>query len=221
MDLTTLTDIISGSPFKPLLRHRRTVLEALGLLSRQLQGQLSTGARWQGRPNWLAEFSSIIEKHERDIISSLYQPSLTAQPKDRIQTMLQTQNNLAHLICRLAERFSYRPLQLPEEMNNAMTQLCQNFGKAIYHLRHGVDELENRQQASFHKPASDSITGVLKNLMHFIEAIRANSQTLREQAFMQESGMNQLDIALLLLMIDDMEDLTLWMKTMVIQLQPK
>lgn len=221
MNLSTLTNIIVGSPYKPLFRHRRMVLEALGQLSRQLQGQLSTQARWQGRPHWLAEFSSIIEKHERAIISSLHQPSLTARPKDRIQTMLQTQNNLAHLICRLAERFSYRPLQLPNEMNNTMTQLCQNFGKAVYHLRHGVRELENLHHSSFHRPVADSITTVLENLMHFIEAIRANSQTLREKAFMQERTMSQLDIALLLLTVNDMEDLTLWMKRMVVQLQPK
>ena len=221
MDLTTLTDILAGSPYKPLLRHRRTVLEALELLNRQLQGQLSAQARWQGRPNWLAEFHTIIERHERAIVSSLYQPSLTAHPKDRIQTMLQTQNNLAHQVCRLAERFSYRPLQLPEYMNNSMILLCQNFGKAVYHLRQGVDELESQSKSGLRKPVTDSITRTLQNLMHFIEAIRENGQTLREQAFMQESGMNQLDIALLLLTIDDMEDLTLWMKTMVIQLQPK
>ena len=221
MNLTTLTDILAGSPYKPLMRHRRTVLEALALLNRQLQGQLSASARWQGRPGWLTEFTSIIEKHERAIVSSLHQPSLTAHPRDRIQTILQTQNNLAHLIGRLAERFSYRPLRLPEDINNTMILLCQNFGKAVYHLRQGIEGLESQHRTGFRKPTADSITEMHQNLMHFIEAIRENSQTLREQAFLQESGLNQLDIALLLLTIDDMENLTLWMKTMVIQLQPK
>lgn len=220
MDLTTFTDLFVGSPYKPLNRHRKTVLEALGLLNRQLQSQLSVPSKWQGRPQWLAEFSGLIEKHERAVMVCLYQPSLTAQPKDRILTMLQTQSNLAHLIGRLAERFSYRPMQLTPDMKNTLILLCQNFGKAVYQLRQGIIELDSLK-TGLKKPHGQSMTEIHEKLIDCIDAIKGNGQALREQAFLQEKSVSQLDIAILLLTLDDMEDLALWMKTMVIQMQPK
>ena len=220
MDLITFTDIFSGSPYKPLLRHRKAVLEALGLLNRQLQSSLSTKSSWQGRPEWLTEFTLMLEKHEKELITRLHQPSITAQPKELILAMMQTQSNLAHIINRLAERLSYRPMQLLPDMQEKMIQLSRHFGKAVYLLRQGVAELEGLNRAGFRKQHASTLKQAHHDLIHHIEALRECSSSLRELLLQGESQLEQMDTALLLLSLDDIEDLTLWMRSMIIQMQP-
>ena len=221
MTLSTFADIFSGSPYKPLLRHRKIILEALGLLNRQMQAQLSTQPQWQGRPEWLAEFNSLVEKHERSTMMCLHQPTLTAIPKDQILNMLQTQNNLAHLVGRLTERFSYRPVNLSEGMNESMNQLCLQFGKAIFHLRQGIRELEGFARAGFKKQHAHAQNKVHEQLSHYIDTLKKTIQSLREQIFLDENPLNPMDMALLLLTLEDIEDLCLWMRAMLVQIQPK
>ena len=220
MDLTTFTNIFSGSPYKPLFRHRKAVLEALGLLNRQLQNALSAKSGWQGRPEWLTEFTLVLEKHEKELIIRLHQPTLTAQPKELILAMMQTQTNLAHIINRLAERLSYRPVKLLPRMQERMIQLCSHFGKTVFLLRQGVAELEGLNRAGFRKQHASTLKQAHQELIHHIEALRECSSTLRELLFQHESQLEQMDIALLLLTLDDVEDLTLWMRSMIIQMQP-
>ena len=220
MDLATFTDIFSGSPYKPLFRHRKTVLEALGLLNRQLQSSLSAKPTWQGRPEWLTEFTLVLEKHEKELITRLHQPTLTAQPKELILAMMQTQSNLAHIINRLAERLSYRPVKLLPDMQEKMILLCRHFGKAVFLLRQGVAELEGLNRAGFRKQHASTLKQAHQELIHHIEALRECSSHLRESLFQHESQLEQMDIALLLLTLDDIEDLTLWMRSMIIQMQP-
>ena len=220
MDFATFTDIFSGSPYKPLFRHRKTVLEALGLLNRQLQSSLSAKSTWHGRPEWLTELSLVLSKHEKELISRLHQPSITAQPKELILSMLQTQTNLAYIINRLAERLSYRPVKLLPDMQERMVQLCRHFGKAVYLLRQGIAELEGLNNAGFRKQHASTLQQAHQELTHHIEALRESSSLLRELAFKYEGQLEQMDLALLLLTIDDIEDLTLWMRSMIIQMQP-
>lgn len=221
MDISTFADIFTGSPYKPLLRHRKTVLEALGLLNRQMQTRLTATPQWQGRPDWLAEFNSLLEKHERSIMMCLHQPSLTAIPKDQILTMLQTQNNLAHLTGRLAERFSYRPINLPEPMSELMNNACLQFGKAIFHLRQGVAELEGLGRAGFRKQHAHTQNKVHEQLSHYIENLKSTLESFRGQVFVNGHSLNQIDVAILLLTLEDFEDLCFWMRSILIQMQPK
>ena len=220
MDFATFTDIFSGSPYKPLFRHRKTVLEALGLLNRQLQSSLSEKPSWQGRPEWLTEFSLVLERHEKELITRLHQPTLTAQPKELILAMMQTQSNLAHTINRLAERLSYRPVTLLPDMQKQMIQLCHHFGKTVYLLRQGVAELEGLNRAGFRKQHASTLQQTHQDLTHHIEALREYSSRLRELSFRHENQLKPMDVALLLLSLDDIEDLTLWMRSMTLQMQP-
>ncbi len=220
MDFATLTDIFSGTPYKPLFRHRRAVLEGLGLLNRQLQNCVTVKPSWQGRPEWLTEFSQVLEKHEKELIVRLQQPSLTARPKEMMLTMLQTQNNLAHIISRLAERFSYRPVKLLPGMEEQVLLLCRHFGKVVFLLRQGVAELEGLHRAGFRKQHASTLKLAHQELTEHIEALRESSSNLREILFRSDHQLSQLDLALLLLTIDDIEDLTLWMRSLIIQMQP-
>lgn len=220
MDLTTFTDIFSGSPYKPLFRHRKAVLEAMGLLNRQLQSSLSAKSAWKGRPEWLTEFTLVLERHEKELIARLHQPTFTAQPKELILSMMQTQTNLAHTINRLAERLSYRPVKLLPDMQERMILLSRHFGKAVFLLRQGVAELESLHKAGFRKQHASTLKAAHQELIHHIESLRECSSNLRELLFQHENSLEPMDVALLLLTLDDIEDLTLWMRSMIIQMQP-
>ncbi|OED40547.1 hypothetical protein ACH42_16195 [Endozoicomonas sp. (ex Bugula neritina AB1)] len=220
MNLTTFTDIFSGSPYKPLLRHRKAVLEALGLLNRQLQSSLSAKSIWKGRPEWLSELTLVLERHEKELITCLHQPMITAPPKELILSMMQTQTNMAHTINRLAERLSYRPVKLLPDMQDQMIQLYRHFGKAVFLLRQGIAELEGLNKAGFRKQHASTLKQAHQELVYHIEALRECSSNLREMLFQHENQLEQMDIALLLLTLDDIEDLTLWMRSMIIQIQP-
>ena len=216
----TFARLFSGSPFKPLSDHREAILESLMLLNRQLQSVYIAQQPWQGRPDWLMELPRKLEKLEQDVLLRLQKPSLTALPKDLVITIMQTQCNLAHLVCRLAERLSYRPLDLPGEQQRLMHRLCNNFGKAVYQLRHGAAELDALSKAGFRKQHSQSMYHVRQQLALYTDELRQDGSDLRSLVCHQENAMSAMDVALLFMTLDDIGDLTLWMRSLIVHLQP-
>ncbi|MGI9273238.1 MAG: DUF47 family protein [Endozoicomonas sp.] len=219
MDLTTLASLFSGSPFKPLGLHREAVLDALLCLNRQILNLNAERHTSQGAQQWLCEQPARLEKLEQDVLARLQQPTLTAQPKDLIISMMQTQSSLAHQIFRLAERLSYRPLKLPLEISDSMQSLGKQFSKTVYHLRKGVAELDELNQAGFRKQHGRKLQDIRHQLASYTDELRNTSHDIRNQACELESHMDAVDVALLFLILDDISDLSLWMRSMMVHLQ--
>ena len=108
MDFKTFARLFSGSPFKPLLQHRERILDALLHLNQQVHGLNSDQSQSAQPSDWIKAFSGQLEKLEHETLQRLHQPSITSQPKDVVMNTLQIQNSLAHEVCRLSERLSYR-----------------------------------------------------------------------------------------------------------------
>ncbi len=219
MDLTTFTSLFSGSVYKPLSQHRQVVLDALVLLSRQLQSRLTPGYQWHERPQWLIDFPPVVEKLEQDVLIRLNQPTLTAQPKGLVLSLLQAQNNLAHLICRMAERLTYRPPVLTVELQNSMKHLNQHFGLTVQGLKLGIAKQDRFGLAGFRKQQSQVMVGVHQEVRIAVDELRDEISTFKGEVFQNEGGVDPLDMALILLSLEDMDDLTLWIRSMVIHMQ--
>ncbi len=218
MNLETFSSLFSGSPFKPLSNHRDVIFEALKDLSQQLNAIYILQQPCQGRPEWLIALPQNLEQIEQDVLLSLRKPSLTALPKEIINTVLQTQCNVAHLICRLSERLSYRPVEITDKQRQTMHSLCNNFSKVIYQLLDGSVKLEALSSGGFRKQHLQLLKTVRQQLDYYVDELRKDSSDLRTQVYHQESLMNPLDIALLFMTLDDIGDLTFWMRSMVVQL---
>ena len=219
MDLTTLTSLLSGSACKPLSQHREAVADALVLLNRQLQSQLICDGQWHERPEWLIDFPLAIEKLEQEILARVNQPTLTAQRKGLVLSLLQTQNNLANLICRLAERLTYRPLKLNQDLQNAVEQINQHFARVVYSLKSGVAKQNRLGMAGFRKPQSGGLLAVNQQILIAVDELQDRVSACKEEVLQNEGELDPLDMALLLLSLEDMDDLTLWIRSMVIHMQ--
>ncbi|WP_066013571.1 hypothetical protein [Endozoicomonas atrinae] len=219
MDLTTFTSLFSGSAYKPLSQHRQVVLDALVLLSRQLQSRLTSDYQWLEREKWLIDFPPAVEKLEQEILARLNQPTLTAQPKGLVLSLLQTQNNLAHLICRLAERLTYRPPKLTKDLQSSVEQLNQHFARVVYSLKSGVLKQDRLGVAGFRKQQSQALLEVNQEVKVAVDELRHMISAFKGEVFQNEGELDPLDTALLLLSLEDMDDLTLWIRSMVIHMQ--
>lgn len=219
MDLTTFTSLFSVSAYKPLSQHRQAVLDALVLLSKQLQSRLTPEYKWHERPQWLVEFPPVVEKLEQEVLTRLNQPTLTAQPKGLVLSLLQTQNNIAHLICRMSERLTYRPPELTEELQYSMKQLSRHFGETIYRLKLGIVRQDRFGLAGFKKQQSQVMVDVHKEVRLAVDELKDMISAFKSDVFQSEGGLDPLDMALLLLSLEDMDDLTLWIRSMVIHMQ--
>ncbi len=219
MDLTTFTSLFSGSAYKPLSQHRQVVLDALVLLSRQLQSRLAPGNQWHERPQWLIEFPLTVEKLEQEVLTRLNQPTLTAPPKGLILSLLQTQNNLSHLTCRMAERLTYRPPELTKELKNSTKRLNQHFAGTVQSLKSGISKQDRYGLAGFRKQQSQIMMDVHQEVRGDVDELRDMISAFKGEVFRNEGGLDPLDMALLLLLLEDMDDLTLWIRSMVTHLQ--
>ncbi|WP_422444335.1 MULTISPECIES: hypothetical protein [unclassified Endozoicomonas] len=219
MDLTTFTSIFSSSAYKPLSQHRQVILDALVLLNRQLQSRLTADDQWHERAKWLVDFLPAVEKLEQEILARLNQPTLTAQPKGLVLSLLQTQNNLAHLICRLAERLTYRPPRLTEDLQRSVEQLNQHFASVVYSLKSGVAKQDRLGIAGFRKQQSRALLEVNQEVKMAVDELRNMISACKGEVFQHEGELDPLDMALLLLSLEDMDDLTLWIRSMVIHMQ--
>ena len=219
MDLETFANLFTGSPFKPLQTHRTTVVDALLHLNRQLQSLSSESLQAPQTTPWIRELPRKLEKIEQDVLIRLNKPSLTSQPRELIIDLLQTQSNLSHQIFRLSERLSYRPLKLPAEMIIPLNNLTGQFGKTVSQVRHGVLELDTLKQRGFKKQHSQSLTNIHDTLVVSVDKLRTTSHEIRDQLCELEQDINPVDVALLFLILDDISDLSLWMRTLIIHLQ--
>lgn len=219
MDLETFANLFSGSPYKPLVKHRESVLDALLYLNRQIRCISSDPTTAPTTTPWIKELPRKLEKLEQDVLIRLQKPSLTSQPREIVINVLQTQSNLAHQIFRLSERLSYRPLRLPAEMIMPINNLSRQFGKTVYHLRQGVTDLEALNKGGFRKQHSKTLHNIRQELALYVDDLRSTSHEIREQACQFESDIDPVDVALLFLILDDISDLSLWMRSMVIHLQ--
>ena len=219
MDLKTFAKLFSGSPFKPLLQHRELVLDSLLHLNRQIHCLNSEHSHSIQSSSWMKAFPGQLERLEHDILKRIHQPSITAQPKDAVINTLQIQNSLAHQICRLSERLSYRPLNLPPELIVPVNMMSRQFGQTVYQLRQGVQELEELGFSGFRKQHKTSLQALRKKLALCTDELRDTSQDIRHHACQFESHIDPVDVALLFLILDDVSDLALWMRSLIVQLQ--
>ncbi len=219
MDLETFASLFSGSPYKPLLRHRNAVLNALLQLNRQMQSLVSEHIQAPACTPWIKELPHQLEAMEQEVLSRLQKPSLMAQPREVVIDLLQTQNQLAHQIFRLSERLSYRPLRLPAEMIVPLNNLTRQFAETVYQLRQGVMELNTLSQGGFRKQHNKSQNGFRKSLTDDVDRLRKISHDIREQTCLMESEIDPVDVALLFLILDDIGDLSLWMRSLITHLQ--
>lgn len=219
MDLETFASLFSGSPFKPLLRHRNAVMNALTHLNRQIQVLNSEHTKTVASSSWIKELPHQLEAMAQEVLFCLQKPSLMAQPREVIMDALQSQNQLAHQTFRLSERLSYRPLRLPAEMSVPLNDLTRQFGKTVYQLRRAVIELNELSQGGFRKQYNQSQGRFRRNLACDVDELRKISQEIREQTCLMENTIDPVDVALLFLILDDISDLSLWMRTLVTHLQ--
>ncbi|USE36623.1 hypothetical protein [Endozoicomonas sp. SCSIO W0465] len=218
MDLTTFTSLFSGSVYKPLSQHRQVVLDALVLLSRQLQSRLTTDQQWHKRAKWLVDFPPAVEKLGQEILARLNQPTLTAQPRGLVLSLLQTQNNLAHLICRLAERLTYRTPKLTGDLQCSEERLNQHFASVVNSLRYGVSKQDGLGMVVFRKQRSQALLEVNQEVTIAVDELQEIISAFKGEVFQSEGELDPLDMALLLLSLEDMDDLTLWIRSMVIHM---
>ncbi len=219
MDLTTLTSLFFGSAYKPLSQHREVIADALVLLNRQLQSRLTSDDQWHQRAEWLIDFSPSVEKLEQEVLARVNQPTLTAQRKGQVLSLLQTQNNLANLICRLAERLTYRPPMLTGDLQRSVEQLNQHFARAVFCLKSGVAKQNRLGMAGFRKPQSRALLTINQEVMIAVNGLQGRISACKGEVFHNEGELDPLDMALLLLSLEDMDDLTLWIRLMVIHMQ--
>ena len=219
MDLKTFAKLFSGSPFKPLLQHREWVLGALLHLNRQVHSLNSGQSQGPSSTSWMKSLPGELEKLEHEILKRLQQPSITSQPKNLIINTLQVQNSLAHQICRLSERLSYRPLNLPPELIVPINGLSRQFGQTVMQLRQGVQELEQLHTNGYRKQHKQSLQALRKQLALCTDELREASLEVRHHACQIERQIDPVDVALLFLILDDISDLALWMRSLITHLQ--
>lgn len=224
MDITTFTNLFSGAPFKPLLQHRDEVLRSLRFLSQQLQGVYVPHYPLQQWPEWMHDTSHQLKSLEQEIIAKLQKPFIMALPRGLVISRLHTQNNLANIVYRLAERLSYYPMALPENLQGVMARLCRNFGKAVNQLCQGTAQLDALSRAGFRKKHSGLLDRTCQQLAVYVHEITLDSAALRKKIYIQDNVqdgvMETLDVALLFMTLDDIGELTLLMGSMVNQQQP-
>lgn len=218
MNLKTFAQLFSGSPFKPLLQHREQVLDSFLYLNRQMHS-LSAEQPQSTLSSWMKAFPGQLETLEHEVLKRLHQPSLMAQPKEVVINILQIQNALAHQVCRLSERLSYRPLNLPPEMIVPINTLSRQFGQTVYQLRQGISELEALNYGGFRKQHQHSLINLRQQLALCTDELRDTSHKIRHHACQFESHIDPIDVALLFLILDDISDLALWMRSLVVHLQ--
>ncbi|AMO54398.1 hypothetical protein GZ77_22805 [Endozoicomonas montiporae] len=219
MNLKTFAKLFSGSPFKPLLQHREQVLDALFHLNQQLHSLNSDQPFNAQSSEWIKAFPGQLEKLEHEILNRIHQPSITSQPRDVVINTLQIQNALAHEICRLSERLSYRPLNLPPELIVPVNVLARQFGQTIYQLRQGIDELEQLNVSGYRKQHNHSLQNLRRQLALCTDELRDTSQEIRHHACQFEHHIDPVDVALLFLILDGISDLALWMRSLIVNLQ--
>ena len=211
MNLTTITRLLPGSVYPPLRQHGLLVLDALVMLSRQMQNHYNS--RWYERPEWLNDFSKAAKTLELEVLARLNQPRLNGKAK--MHALLQTQDNLTQLICRMAERLTYRRLELNSELQSSVLRLNHCFAEAAQNLRFVMDNRERFRRTR----KQLGMTEV--NPIESVKRLRQSVLEVKNDVFENSGGVPPLDIALLLLSIEDMDDLTLWMHSMVKQTEQK
>ena len=219
MDFKTFARLFSGSPFKPLLQHREQILDALLHLNQQVHSLNSGQSHNAPSSGWIKAFSGQLEKLEHETLQRLHQPSITSQPKDVVISTLQIQNAIAHEVCRLSERLSYRPLNLPPELIVPVNVLTRQFGQTVYQLRQGINELEQLSTSGYKKRHKRSLQKLRKQLALCTDELRDTSQEIRHHACQFERHIDPVDVALLFLILDGISDLALWMRSLIVNLQ--
>ncbi|WP_067582167.1 hypothetical protein [Endozoicomonas ascidiicola] len=219
MDLATFTNIFSGSATKPMNQHRKLVLDALFLLSQRFRNQSIDQSQWHQKPQWIADFPVALEKYEQEILSRLNQPTLTAQPKGLLLSLLQTQNNLAHLICRLAERLTYRPIELTESLEGSMDELSHYLYETMHCLRLRITKQDQVDLAGFKKQHIQAMDDIHHEIGGRLDALKVLISQVKSDVFQSEGKLDPLDSALLLLSLEDLDDLTFWVRSLIIHIQ--
>ncbi|MFK0569982.1 hypothetical protein, partial [Endozoicomonas sp.] len=73
--------------------------------------------------------------------------------------------------------------------------------------------------AGFKKQQSQVMVDVHQEVRPAVDELRAMISAFKRDVFQHEGGLDPLDMALLLLSLEDMDDLTLWIRSMVIHMQ--
>ncbi len=215
MNLSTITNLFAGSPYKTLLHHRAEVLRGLKLLNRQLQNLPASAFTPKKKPYWVSELACLVLQAEKDLSVRLQQSYLTTHQTDKMISELQIQSNLARLTCTLAERLSYNITPLSDDLNASMKVICSNFSKAVYHLCYGVTEQESSNRSK--KSQSYSLDHACQQLIHFTTVLEHSTHNARKQIYNTDTSQNQINTALLLLILQDIEDLSLWMRSLLLK----
>lgn len=219
MNISTFTSIFPGSVYKPLSQHRLVVLDALVSLGRLLQGRFAADYPWHERPQWLVEFAPALAKLEQEVLTRLNQSALTEHRKGEVLSLLQTQNNLAHLICRMAERLTYRPPELTAQLQNGTKRLHQHFAETVQNLKSGIARQDRFGLTNFRKQQPQIRMSVQPDVGSAVDELKDMISALQEEVFLNGGELVPLDMALLLLTLEDMDDLTLWIRSMVTHTQ--
>ncbi len=209
MNITTISRLFPGSVHTPLRQHRLLVLETLVMLSRQLQNHFNP--RWYERPDWLNDFPATTKALKVEVLTRLKQPRLT--DKAKVLALLQTQENLAQLICTMAERLTYRPLELNSTLQSSVLRLNLCFAETVQSLKTAIEKQER-----FRGVRRQLVMGEV-NPMESVGNLRQSVLAVKGEVFENGGGVPPLDMALLLLSLEDMDDLTLWLHSMVNQIQ--
>ena len=219
MNLATFTSIFSGSALQPLSKHRKLVLDALFLLSQRLLKQYRGQQPWHQKPQWVSEFPIALEKREQEILACLNQPTLTVQPKGMLLSLLQTQNNLAHLVARLAERMTYRPVEMTEPLAKSMDELSNDFYETMHCYRLRVLKQDQLELAGYRKQHNQAMGEVHQEISERLDKLKSSISAVKSDVFQSEGKLDPLDTALLLLSLEDMDDLTFWLRSLIIHIQ--
>ncbi|MRI33265.1 hypothetical protein EOPP23_09750 [Endozoicomonas sp. OPT23] len=215
MDLEAFTSLFSGSPYKLLQQHRACALDALLAVNRQVLCLSAETPASHPSPSWIKERPRQLKKLEQAVISRLNKPSLTSLPKTSILDVLQNQSHLALQIFRLSERLAVRPLKLPVEMIVPINLLTSRFGKTICQFRETIIKQDELNSGVFKKHQSHSLQTQNKGLTQSVERLRMICQDLRDDVCQFQRDIEPVDVALLCLILDDIIDLSFWMKSLL------
>ena len=205
MNLDTLTGLFSGSSLKLLRQHRKLVLDTLLSLNRQVQCLSAENPQSLMAKPWDSELPQQLQKLERNLHHRLERTSAVSKSKSTALNAVQVQSHLAQQILRLSERLAARPLRLPVELVMPVNELTRQFGKTVCQLRKEVVGKDD---------------GILKKvefsyLAQNIEHLGNLSLSLKEGIYQFDSSIEIVDAALLFLILDDINDISLWMRELL------
>ena len=204
----SLLDLFASSPFKPMQRHMKTVLECVRqvppLFEALCAGDLEAVKTCERR---IDELEGEADKQKNDLRAHL--PKRLLLPVDRrdLLEILDLHDTIADTAQDIGQLLVEREMQVPESMRAPLCELVQAVERACLGQGAVIDELDELVEIGFRGREASHVEDMIDELGRLEESCDELERRLRRELFALEDSLSPVSVMFWYQLIDWLGDL--------------